>query len=207
MSEPIQLNKEPIAEENASCHLALKNRITDAFIERAKEVGVRAVSTDEMAKILSISKKTLYKQFRSKEELVASVLDRWAESLGDPFAISKGENPKTAVLNNVAKWYDNDATFCEKFWLDAGEDYPALKVKYYATMFESSKIVAKQLAPFKKACYSDDFLRETYFLLVMKVTENSFYEAARLERREAVLKAVSLWLDGAFTLPEIYDGE
>ncbi|MGI1678387.1 MAG: TetR/AcrR family transcriptional regulator [Cellvibrionaceae bacterium] len=208
MPEPILSNdnNSEITKES-SCNLELKERIIDSFIERVKKVGVRAVSTDEMAKTLSISKKTLYKQFRSKEELVASVLDRWAESLGEPFVISIGENPKIAVLNNVATWYDNDATFCEQFWFDAGEDYPALKAKYYGTMFENAKIVAEQLTQFKKACYSDDFLREAYFLLVMRATEKSFYVAAKLDRREAVLKAVSLWLDGAFDLPEIYNGE
>lgn len=186
--------------------LDLKERIINAFIERAREVGVRAVSTDEMAKTLSISKKTLYKQFRSKEELVSSVLDRWAEPVGEPSKIEVGENTKAAALENVARWYDNDAKFCEKFWQDTGEDYPALKKKYYATMYDNMKVISKQIAPFKKPDYSDDFLRETYFLLVMRATEQSFYEAANMQRRDAVLKAVSLWYDGAFDLPEIYNG-
>jgi len=193
-------------EQEQSLNIDLKERILNAFIGRAKEVGVRAVSTDEIAKTLSISKKTLYKQFRSKEELVESVLDRWAAPVVEPTKIEIGENPKTVALRSAAKWFDNDANFCEKFWEDTGDDYPALKRKYYSTMCCNMKYISEQLAPFKKPYYSDDFLRETYFSLVIKAADPSFYEPAKLERRESVLKSIEIYLDGAFNLPEIYNG-
>src|SRR6056297_2725003 len=86
----------------------LRSQIVETFKERAKEVGVRAVSTDEMAKSLSISKKTLYKVFRSKEELVRAVLADWGERMKQPLDFSSGDNPRDVVHAALARWYDND---------------------------------------------------------------------------------------------------
>ncbi len=207
MYEPLMSIHDEIKQEKEnSCKTDLKERILDAFAARAREVGVRAVSTDEMAKTLSISKKTLYKQYRSKEELVEAVLDRWAVPVTEPTVIEVGENPKEVALQAAATWYDNDATFCEQFWKDTGDDYPALKRKYYSIMYCRMKYISKQLTPFRKPYYSDEFLRETYFLLIIKASEPSFYEAAKLTRKESVSKSIEIWLDGAFNLPEIYNG-
>ena len=79
----------------------LRTRILDTFMERAKVVGVRAVSTDDLARTLSISKKTLYKEFRSKEEMVFGLLDRWELRMKAELPIVDIDNPKRFARANV----------------------------------------------------------------------------------------------------------
>lgn len=181
-----------------------KQRIIDAFIDRAKDVGARAVSTDEIARVLSISKKTLYKQFSSKELIVKAVLDNWAQVVQQPVEFKAGDNPKQVLLKSTAEWRDNEELFCTKFWEDAGEDYPALRQQYYDTMFERMRPVSKQLRAYRKPNLDDALVREVYYILVMKITDKSFFNNISLTPKEALLQIVELWLDGCFNLPEVY---
>lgn len=177
-------------------------RIVETFAERAKEVGVRAVSTDEMAKALSISKKTLYKVFRSKEDLVREVLNRWEERLKQPLDFSKDEDPRRVVHAAVGRWYDNDAQFKPIFWEDVGNDYPALRKKYFDVMFEKMRHIGSHLTEYRKPGMSKEFGLQVYMLLMMNAPQPEFYEKAKMDRRDAVMKALDVWLDGVFDLPD-----
>lgn len=183
----------------------LRSRIVETFKERAKEVGVRAVSTDEMAKSLSISKKTLYKVFRSKEELVRAVLTDWEERLRQPLDFSSGANPRDVVHAALARWYDNDAQFKPIFWEDVGNDYPALRKRYYDLMFDKMRHIGGHLTEFRKPGMSKEFALRVYMLLMMNVHLPEFYEKAKIPRREAVMKAIDVWLEGVFDLPDQID--
>ncbi|MCW8196594.1 TetR/AcrR family transcriptional regulator [Proteobacteria bacterium 005FR1] len=180
----------------------LKARIVETFLERAKEVGVRAVSTDEMAKSLSISKKTLYKIFRSKEELVAEVLNGWEERLKRPLDFSSGDDPRSVVHAAVGRWYDNDAQFKPVFWEDVGSDYPALRKKYFDVMFEKMRHIGSHLTEYRRPGMSKEFGLRVYMLLMMSAPQPGFYEKAKMDRRDAVMKALDVWLDGVFDLPD-----
>lgn len=182
----------------------LRTRILDTFMQRATEQGTRAVSTDELAKSLGISKKTLYKQFRSKEEMVLGILERWEEKIRSELPMLSYENPKEFARANVIRWYEIDAQFSQQFWDDVGLDYPALTKKYFDCMFDVARQVGGRLMPFKKADLSRDFIREAYFSLVLRTTQPAFYEKAKVERKEAVRMGLEVWLDGAFNLPETF---
>lgn len=53
----------------------MKNRITEAAEKRFLRYGFRKVAMDDIASDLGISKKTLYKHFKSKEALATAVVD------------------------------------------------------------------------------------------------------------------------------------
>jgi AcrR family transcriptional regulator len=182
----------------------LRTRILDTFMERAKVVGVRAISTDDLARTLSISKKTLYKQFRSKEEMVLGILDRWELRIKAELPITEIHNPKQFARLNVERWYEIDAQFTPKFWEDVGHDYPTLTKKYFDCMFEVARAVGSRLMPYMKPNLTRGFVRETYFSLVMHTAQPEFYEKAKVERKDAVLMGLDVWLDGAFFLPESF---
>lgn len=65
MSDP---TPETIPAQDAQ--LALRTRVQEAAFAAFNYAGFHAVSTDDLAKTLHISKKTLYKLFRSKEEIL-----------------------------------------------------------------------------------------------------------------------------------------
>lgn len=191
--------------------LDLRTRILDAFMVRAKEHGVRAVSTDELAKVVGISKKTLYKEFRSKEEMVLGILDRWEKHIKTELPITDFDNPKQFAFANVERWYEIDAQFSQQFWDDVSHDYPALTKKYFDCMFDVAREVGGRLMPYKKPGLSKEFVREAYLLLVMHTAQPDFYLKAKTPRKDAVLMGLDVWLDGALLLPESFsqrgDGE
>ena len=184
--------------------LDLRTQILDAFMLRAKEVGVRAVSTDELAKTLAISKKTLYKQYRSKEEMVSGILDRWEARMKSELPITDIDNPKQFARANVERWYEIDAQFNPKFWEDVQKDYPEVMTKYFNCLFDVAREVGGRLMPFMKPNLSREFVREAYFMLVMHTAQPDFYEKAKVSPKEAVLMGLEVWLDGALQLPESF---
>jgi len=184
--------------------LDLRSRILDTFMARAKEVGVRAVSTDDLARTLSISKKTLYKQFRSKEEMVSGILDRWEARIKAELPITDISSPKEFARANVERWYEIDAQFNPKFWEDVAHDYPALTKKYFDAMFDVAREVGGRLMPYMKPNLSREFVREAYMLLVMDTAQPVFFEKAKVDRKTAVLMGLEVWLDGALELPPTF---
>lgn len=203
----VALNEEtteitPKSVEEIKVSETLRARIVETFAERAREVGVRAVSTDEMAKALSISKKTLYKVFRSKEELVREVLDDWEERIKKPLDFSKGDDPRAVVHAAAGRWYDNDAQFKPIFWEDVGNDYPALRKKYFDLMFDKMRHIGSHLAEYRRPGMSKEFGLRAYMLLMMSAPQPEFYEKAKMSRRDAVMKSLDVWLDGVFDLPD-----
>lgn len=182
----------------------LRTRVLDAFMESAREVGVRAVSTDDLARALSISKKTLYKLFRSKEEIVCGVLDRWEQRMKSELPITGYDNPKQFARANVERWYEIDAQFSPKFWEDVGHDYPALTKKYFDCMFEVAREVGGRLMPYMKPTLTRDFVRQCYMSLVHYTAQPEFYEKAKVSRKDAVLMGLEVWLDGALQLPDSF---
>ncbi len=183
----------------------LRVRILDAFMARAKEVGVRAVSTDELAKTLSISKKTLYKQFRSKEEIVSGVLDRWEQQIKENLPLLDFESPKEFAVANARRWFEIDSQFSPQFWEDASQDYPALRSKYFDCLLEVARVVSRRLSPYRKPNLPKEFVREAHVLLVFKTVESDFYEKANVSREEAHFMGINVWLDGCFDLPKTFD--
>lgn len=54
----------------------IKDRILTAALELFSRYGIKSVTMDDMAKHLSISKKTIYQSFRDKDEVVHTLLER-----------------------------------------------------------------------------------------------------------------------------------
>ena len=54
--------------------MALKNEIVSVSITKFSQFGIKKVSVDEIAKELNISKKTIYTIFKSKDDIVASIV-------------------------------------------------------------------------------------------------------------------------------------
>ena len=64
------MSPQPVTESN----VALRDRIVDAARQLFLEHGYSKVSTHEIAAALGISKKTLYREFETKEDILRSVI-------------------------------------------------------------------------------------------------------------------------------------
>jgi AcrR family transcriptional regulator len=106
----------------------------DALLDTAEALfarhGYRAVGIDAVLAAAGVAKMTLYKHFRSKEELIAAVLERRASTLAAGLAerIAAAPEDPGARLLVVFDWLDQ-AVRSEEFhgclFIKAASEYPA----------------------------------------------------------------------------------
>src|ERR1700719_3646912 len=61
--------------QRASCHL-LRQRLLDAAIETLNRRGIQGATTREMARRAGVHEVTLFRHFKSKEQLLRAILKR-----------------------------------------------------------------------------------------------------------------------------------
>ncbi len=86
-------NTRPVSSDaiSASRDLAQKQQILDAVRERMLAEGFARLSVEEIAAMFGMSKKTFYKVFPTKDDLVNQIADRiMAEGTGQPRKESLG---------------------------------------------------------------------------------------------------------------------
>ncbi|MBN1822370.1 MAG: TetR/AcrR family transcriptional regulator [Prolixibacteraceae bacterium] len=93
--------------------------------------GVKSVTMDEIASELGISKKTLYQNFKDKENLVEEVLNYYMENPVFDFNNKEIENPIDRIfalrkhLSTILKYYNNNLEY------DLRRLYPSLWEKLH----------------------------------------------------------------------------
>ncbi|MEW6726522.1 TetR/AcrR family transcriptional regulator [Desulforudis sp. 1088] len=73
----------------------MRARIINGMEELARQKGFSAVTVDELAGHVGISKRTLYRYFRSKEEIIAAVIEGLTSRVGEAVEglLATHENP------------------------------------------------------------------------------------------------------------------
>ncbi|MEG6584769.1 TetR/AcrR family transcriptional regulator [Dendrosporobacter sp. 1207_IL3150] len=89
-----------------------KESVVLTAIDIINELGIQGLSTKELAKRQGISEGTLFKHFRSKNEIILSVLDHFAKYDKDIFesCTKKNLKPSEALLfvaDSCASYYEN----------------------------------------------------------------------------------------------------
>ncbi|QLY28675.1 TetR/AcrR family transcriptional regulator [Nocardia huaxiensis] len=78
--------------------------ILDAAAAEFAEVGVRRANVDEVARRAGVSRSTLYRRFRSKEELLLGVAREVFAEVGQRLAgVTRGHGPQAAVVEAFAE--------------------------------------------------------------------------------------------------------
>ena len=87
----------------------------DHFIEKVShlfiEYGAKTFTMDDIAKEFSMSKKTLYQQFKNKDELLEAVLDFQLEQMSKGLLLhikNTDTNPHLKILDARGKAQRND---------------------------------------------------------------------------------------------------
>jgi AcrR family transcriptional regulator len=95
--------------------MTTRERLVDAAAGLFYEQGVHSSGIDEVVRESGLSKPTLYKYFRSKEDLVTAVVELWArnretaltrvaaESTGDPRLALRG------IVEFFVSWYSEES--------------------------------------------------------------------------------------------------
>lgn len=75
----------------------MQDRIIESADKQIKKYGLRRFTVDDIAQDLGISKKTIYKHFSSKKEIIGAVVDR---------AISLERKITDEALSGLSDWFD-----------------------------------------------------------------------------------------------------
>jgi AcrR family transcriptional regulator len=106
---------EPVNADGVALADARERTLLTAY-ELFRSHGVTAVGVDRIVADAGVAKTTLYRHFRSKEELVLAVLDRheqvWTHGWFKRVSLDGGETPEAkllAVFDAFDEWFRQDA--------------------------------------------------------------------------------------------------
>lgn len=169
-------------------------QIVEAFASKARTLGIRAISMSELARELRVSTKTLYKNFRNKEELVTEMVVRWERRIHKP--ISAYEGGLFDILRYWVKvWVENDAQFSTAFWLDLKTDYPRLYQVYVDSLYSRMAAMKERVQPFLKDNINEPFAWSSYFILMTAASQPKTFEKIGMTREQCVFAAFDFWAE------------
>jgi len=112
-----------------------REQILDTAYELFTQRGIRAVGVDEVIARSGVAKATLYKHFRSKNELAMAFLERreqrWSREFLEAGSAQRAADPEgqlLAVFDMLDEWYRRNEAFKERSFmsvlLEMGSDHP-----------------------------------------------------------------------------------
>ncbi|GAB1263399.1 hypothetical protein NBRC116493_25080 [Aurantivibrio infirmus] len=186
---------------DSSCTVTA-NQILDAFARRAKIAGIRSISMSDLAKELRISTKTLYKNFRTKEDLVHEMVVRWESRIHKPISYY-GTDLLEILRYWVRVWVENDAQFSTAFWLDLKSDYPQFYKVYVDSLYNRMKAMRERVTPFLKEEINHDFAWQSYFILMTASSQQKTYEKINMTQEQCVFSAFDFWISAAVDIEKL----
>src|SRR5262249_2902015 len=100
----------------------VRERILRGFSERAARSGIRSVIMAELASGLRMSATTLYNHFPAKQDLVRTLVERWAADLGaSEVAVAESVSSRSAnegLVRWAEAWATSVARYSPAFWDD-----------------------------------------------------------------------------------------
>ncbi len=182
-----------------------RDRILEAFEERARKVGIRGVVMSELARELGISKKTLYQHFSSKEDLVSTMIDQLMgelHQLGDEIS-SEITCPKALAQRWAKVMLEGEEAYTKVFWEELERDYP----EAYAAVQQQAELgrqrAMAQLAEHLRDDVSPELAIATFGFVLTGALDPDLCERLRMTREESVMAALEIWARGALrTHPE-----
>lgn len=119
---------------------SLKARILDHAETRLLEQGFRGMRVDELARDVGISKRTLYEQFRTKEEMAREALIRLAEKL-------------QAAIEAILANHENEAAKLRAVVLEVCQTYSRARPPFYRDL-ETTPALTELVEASRARCFA-----------------------------------------------------
>lgn len=168
--------------------------------------GFQKISMDELAMTLKISKKTFYKYFPSKEQIIRDCAFSFLRKNVDALQkiVSADENPILKFLKLLTHIGNNIATI-NKAWLeDVRTSMPSLWVEideFRKEKLESSMEIlyrqGRDMGLFKE--YPENFIIRLFSVSIRGIMHPDFILSASFEPKTALLNTINLLLTGILT--------
>lgn len=185
----------------ASGQSEVRERILAAFSERSTRSGIRSVVMSELAADLRMSPNTLYQHFRSKKDLVMSLVERWAKEVGaSDAAVVEVEASRSAIESMThwaGAWADSVARYAPAFWQDLRRDHPDAYAVFREELQRRKELGAAQLRPHLLPGVHPEVALALLDMILTRVSEPRFSEQMGTTRRETIRTAIGIWARGA----------
>ena len=176
-----------------------RERVLGAFSERAKRSGIRSVVMGELASELRISPSTLYSHFRSKEELVTSMVQLWSAELGTEEAVIRdaSKTPLTRFLLWADAWSRRLVEYSPSFWSDLKHHYPAAWDDLQKDLARRKALGAALLRPLVREELNPEIALTVLDLIFTHVSDAKLWDRLGVSRQQGVQAALTIWAKGA----------
>lgn len=180
-----------------------RKRIIEAFVLRARQTGIRSVVMGELASELQMSPSTLYRYFRSKGDLVAACVERWAEDLAASPAMGPAPDyqRRDAVARAVGDWAEARseavARYSTAWWRDLRQGYPESWATFERALRAHKRRGAAALRPHLRSELHAGTALAVLELILDRLPSPEACERLGVTRREAIGTAIALWSRGA----------
>lgn len=179
----------------------VRERILQAFSERARRSGTRGVVMAELAAELRISPNTLYRHFRSKHELVLALVERWAQDVGASQAgVLEAESARPAV-EAMARWAEVWSQSVERyapaFWEDLRRDHPDAWAIFRRELERWKQLGAAELRPHLLPDVHPEVALSLLDMILRRASDPRLSERLGTTRREAIRTAIGIWARGS----------
>lgn len=185
----------------------IANQIVDVFARKAKVLGIRSISMNDLASTLRMSTKTLYKYFTNKEELVHELIVRWEARAHKPISSYPTNDLMEILRYRIKVWVQNDAQFSTAFWLDLKTGYPQLYKVYIDSLYESMRAMRARLTPYLRDDVDVEFAWSCYFILMTEAARRKTFEKVGMTREECVFSAFDFWVKAAIDQDKLAKAE
>ena len=175
------------------------SRILSAFSERAKRGGLRTVVMGELATELGMSISTLYAHFRSKEDLVAAMVDRWCAELATHDALVDDERIPIAKRFKVwgDAWSVRIIDYSPAFFADLRRDYPEQSARLQRDLEQRKSKGAGLLRPHLKPGLIPGAAFALLDLIYTHAHDPRLGDEVGVARQDVVRTALAIWGHGA----------
>ncbi|MBW2314759.1 MAG: TetR/AcrR family transcriptional regulator [Deltaproteobacteria bacterium] len=180
-----------------------RERIVEAFTERAGLLGPRSVVMAELATELGISTRTLYRHFRSKSDLMTEVITRFAEDATkkQESRFARNLKPRERILETAYGWLDDRARFSAVFWKEAHQQYPEAVAVWRATQRVLLATARERVLLDLREDLPPDLALSLLFAAIDHAADPRRCDRLGLSRQEAVTHAAEVWARGALRRP------
>lgn len=184
-------------------HAEVATKIIEAFARKARVLGIRSISMTGLASGLRMSTKTLYKYFRTKDELVHELVVRWEARAHKPITAYDTNNLMDILRYRIRVWVQNDAQYSTAFWLDLKTGYPALYKVYIDSLHESMRAMRERLTPYLRDDVDVEFAWSCYFTLMTDAARPRTFEKVGMTREQCVFAAFDFWVAAALDMDKL----
>ncbi len=135
-----------------------KERVTDQVFSLFAVYGFQRISMDRVAEQVGLSKATLYKYFKSKEDIARGMVDRITYHLNDlPFTTSQGiKNVLTSLSSMYYEGVLIAAYFSTNFITDLRNKFPS----YYDNLMTAIRSTEDRFVKFYSQAVRENYCRD-----------------------------------------------